>query len=482
MPTPAQPKVAVSYAWKEERGGDHANAVDTFCEQLRGAGIDVIRDSDRLKHGECISAFMRSIGASDFLCVFLSDAYLKSPNCMYELLVAWQRSRDNADEFRSRVKVWVMPGAEGIHKTERRLSYLKHWKSERDRLTALIQEAATDGLATAELESFRRIKQFAEHVNEMLCFFADTLSPQSADEFQKWIQEQFSDALSEPTEHQLAQVYENTVAEMETLLNGNPRLRQFFSSTASELIHEVSGQWKLTAGVRARKFDVSIPLDKVRKGLATFSGPAGDWLAVEEFVGGLVVLAINPQWVSKQKAIARSGSTDYPALEESVAIGGGRTAYFLHLVTSALGDGRARLEKVFGKPTLDEFRMPEPAYVTRGISEPDIVLETKLHFIRHVLGPQQEVKPDDAKQIATLFTNVKAILSTALNDDHTAFFATGDAYKKLSQVIREHLQIQDLLLIHPSGDESEGHILTDHIRVLRFLGQIFDTVKARTSP
>ena len=86
---PARPKVAVSYSWQEERSGRNAGAVDAFCARLRTADVEIIRDVSELSHGESILAFMRSIGASDFLCVFLSDGYLHSPNCMYELLVAW---------------------------------------------------------------------------------------------------------------------------------------------------------------------------------------------------------------------------------------------------------------------------------------------------------------------------------------------------------------------------------------------------------
>jgi len=117
----------VSYAWKEEREGDNARAVESFCQELTAAGVDVVRDSETLNLGECLSTFMWDVGASNFLCVFLSDSYLRSPNCMYELLVAWQRSRDNANEFRERVKIWVMPGLKDISDLENRAPYLAYW-------------------------------------------------------------------------------------------------------------------------------------------------------------------------------------------------------------------------------------------------------------------------------------------------------------------------------------------------------------------
>lgn len=218
MPSPAQQQVAVSYSWREEDKGANHGAVKAFCEQLRQLGVDVIRDLNRLKHGDCISKFMRSIGASDFLCVFLSEAYLKSPNCMYELLIAWQCSKDNPEQFRSRVKVWVMRGV-GISQVENRLAFLEHWKAERDRVVPLIEKHATDGLAPAELETFRRTQQIAEHVNEMLLFFADTLSPQSVDEFRNWVGEQFPDgAKKESPERRPVEVLEKVFMDIDKIV------------------------------------------------------------------------------------------------------------------------------------------------------------------------------------------------------------------------------------------------------------------------
>lgn len=480
MPSPAPPKATVSYAWKEERGGDNASAVETFCEQLRAAGVTVVRDIDRLKQGECISTFMRSIGASDFLCVFLSDAYLKSPNCMYELLVAWQRSKDNPDEFRSRVKVWVMPGADSIYDIAGRQAWRKHWMAERDRMAPLVREGVTEGLADAEVKIFNRIKEFAEKVNEMLCFFADTLSPGSAEEFQKWILEHFPAAMPRVTEEQLAEVYENTIEEIEGVLNLHQSLRQFLSTATTGLIQEQAEGWKLAPAVRSRAFDVSPHLEKIAKRLDSFNGQAGGWKALGEVAGGLVVLGINREWVLGQKELARLNSAKFPADDEAISLGGGRRANLLHLVTCALADGRARLDKVFGKPPLDEYRLADGAHLERGIGEPDHERGLKLHIIRCVLGPDTPVDEANASQIEILFKRAKDVISAAFHDDHTPFVGTGDFYKNRTAFIRERLKIEDLLLIHPSGEDPEA-LLTDNVRVLRFLGKIFDAVQAHTA-
>jgi hypothetical protein len=43
--------------------------------------------------------FMRTIAASDVVYMFLSDTYLRSPYCMYELLLIWHGSLDDPDKF-----------------------------------------------------------------------------------------------------------------------------------------------------------------------------------------------------------------------------------------------------------------------------------------------------------------------------------------------------------------------------------------------
>ena len=99
-------KIAVSFAWSEEKNGQYKSAVDNFCAELTALGIEVVRDSLVLKLGDNLERFMREdIGKSGYLCVFLSEAYLKSHNCMYELFVARMKAYGNDDEFTSRVRI-----------------------------------------------------------------------------------------------------------------------------------------------------------------------------------------------------------------------------------------------------------------------------------------------------------------------------------------------------------------------------------------
>src|ERR1035437_5625898 len=91
-------KVSVSYSWEEEKQGENKGSVATCCKELEDYGVEVVRDKEqKIEYGEDIYEQMRCIGASGFLCVFLSKGYLLSRKCMYEMLVAWQTSIYNRE-------------------------------------------------------------------------------------------------------------------------------------------------------------------------------------------------------------------------------------------------------------------------------------------------------------------------------------------------------------------------------------------------
>ena len=97
----------VSYAWNDESKA----MVDRLCEEANRRGKTVLRDLTGLGLGDSISKFMRRLGSGDRVFVILSDKYLKSPYCMYELLEVWRNSKMADEEFRRRIRVFRLPDA-----------------------------------------------------------------------------------------------------------------------------------------------------------------------------------------------------------------------------------------------------------------------------------------------------------------------------------------------------------------------------------
>ncbi len=465
-----QPQIAVSYSWKEEREGPNAGAVKKFCQHLLDAGIPVVRDTDRLKHGECIWKFMRDIGASQSLCIFLSDGYLRSPNCMYELLVAWQRSKDNPEELRSRIKVWVMPSAIGISDPEIRIRYLEHWQSERERLKPLINRHAADGLSDDELAGFNRIKEVADHVNKMLCFFANTLSPVSANEFLDWIFQQSGKLIAPEL---LENSFPGIVAEINRLLGKHRAVGEFLRRCAPDLFEYKSPDYYLNAVVVGRQsIDLVSVVDSVTTALKSEHANRGFGRALEEIMGGIIVLGVNPEWVVAQRILAKSDRVHYSG-DDIFKTEGSDTVYFLELVVRALGDSCSRLQDVFRPPDDSDFhQIPTVSKVFQGVLHQDNLTTLKRLFIKHI--KQREPL---AKDVDRLFEEIKQSMADEKRRGKKQYYATDSEFQKYASEIKQDLQLEDLLLIFPSGGTEADMVPLAHLLVPR-LCELFTEIKS----
>ena len=74
--------VFISYAW----GGEREDIVNEIDETLQQRGIRIVRDKRALGYRGSIRDFMERIGRGSCVIVVISDKYLRSPNCMFELV------------------------------------------------------------------------------------------------------------------------------------------------------------------------------------------------------------------------------------------------------------------------------------------------------------------------------------------------------------------------------------------------------------
>jgi len=179
-PPPTDP-YCVSYAWNDESKA----MVDRLCEEANRRGKTVLRDLTGLGLGESISKFMRRLGSGDRVFVFLSDKYLKSPYCMYELLEVWRNSKMADEEFRRRIRVFRLRDAKMMSPPER-ARCAKYWKEQFTELDALVREEGADLLGEADFKRYKLMQDFAHHVGDVLALIADTLQPTDFDQLVKY--------------------------------------------------------------------------------------------------------------------------------------------------------------------------------------------------------------------------------------------------------------------------------------------------------
>ncbi|MBD2682323.1 toll/interleukin-1 receptor domain-containing protein [Nostoc paludosum FACHB-159] len=133
-------EIFISYAW----GGDSETYVNRLDAVLQSKGISIIRDKRDLAYKGLIKAFMEKIGRGKCVIAVISDKYLKSPNCMFELVQI-----ANNGEFYNRIFPIVLADAQ-IYNPIQRIKYIKHWE---DQIKEL--DEAIKGVSAANLQGFR---------------------------------------------------------------------------------------------------------------------------------------------------------------------------------------------------------------------------------------------------------------------------------------------------------------------------------------
>jgi hypothetical protein len=122
--------VFISYAW----GGESEELVNQIDRSLQERGIKIIRDKRDLGYKGSISEFMGRIGQGNCVIVVISDKYLRSKNCMFELVEIAENK-----QFADRVFPIVLSDAK-IYDPVDRLDYVQYWEAEKVRLNEKIKK------------------------------------------------------------------------------------------------------------------------------------------------------------------------------------------------------------------------------------------------------------------------------------------------------------------------------------------------------
>lgn len=480
-------KVAVSYSWKTEKATHITHSVKTFCERLEKADIDVLMDKKDVSLGDNLSDFMREVGESDVLCVFLSPAYLESPNCMFELWVAWDASRPNGATFQNNVKVWTLPGMK-IDTPKARDHWVKFWKQ---KLAENEELLTTDPLnrSAKTIEDIKRMRKYSQEVDAILTHIADHLTPDSFEAFVQWAASEFEVDLpslpeaesaeseeeeksngtddAEPpnfTPEQLDAVFDRTVSELEKLLRIHDRLAAFLQGVCASLFQ--TGSTKLSKAVRERSFEIYRYLEAIADNLDQRERNTATDRALREFTGGLAVLGFDSGYIQAQRERLPC-SIEYPGIDEQLLTGNEERPNFLYLLSCALGDSVAKLDRLFG-PELPT-RVPPPPAERRGILEKDTHYELKAHFVKCILGAEP-----DKQKIEEQFTRVKDRLRRAIERGNDPYVATGEVFWTYQGVIHSELGLAELYIIRPRGSGLEDEIFDNPFNTLEALREIYN--------
>lgn len=196
-------KIFISYCWVDK---DIADMIDKDFKEVYG--ISFTRDERDLKFKKSIKSFMQTVGEHDFVIMIISDSYLKSDNCMYEVM---EVMRDR--EFRKRIlfillndedkKYYSQISLDNLNKQAKsiacdvyspkgRIKYIKYWDNKRLELTQLIKDISNPVSQIEPLKDLKRIDNIVMNLGEFLDVLSD-LKNESLQELKETKYKEFSD-------------------------------------------------------------------------------------------------------------------------------------------------------------------------------------------------------------------------------------------------------------------------------------------------
>jgi internalin A len=177
-------EVFISYAWGDAspEGKERQQIVDGLVDALRKhpEPITVHIDRDEMRPGDLISTFMDRLAAADRVIVVISDKYLRSEYCMYELFKIYQNCRNKAEDFLRRIIPVILPDAGLSGGTAARLKPAEEWDKQRKELEAIFVKNP-DILGVRGYKKYRLICEFSRNTFDMLDYLLDQLQPRDYD-------------------------------------------------------------------------------------------------------------------------------------------------------------------------------------------------------------------------------------------------------------------------------------------------------------
>ncbi|MCI4666211.1 MAG: hypothetical protein MRY74_15980 [Neomegalonema sp.] len=136
--------------------------------RLRMIGLAPVSDRTHLKYGGDIDEFMSMATGLPKAVIVLSDGYLRSADCMFELHRLYLRSKMLTTGLGEIARVAVLPDAD-IWSDDARAQIQRYWMARRDRTAAEMSALLSQGESVSGIEpDFARYRDFADHAAEML--------------------------------------------------------------------------------------------------------------------------------------------------------------------------------------------------------------------------------------------------------------------------------------------------------------------------
>lgn len=160
--------IFLSYCWNDS---DVANRIyDYFINRRQ---IELHRDVIDIKKWHSIRAYMQSISNMDYIILLISDSYLKSANCMYEVLEVMKN-------VHYKDKVFPAVTYYEIYNPIARAKYVKYWQDQFRELEKTLEGIKVQNIGNLN-EDLKQRQDISSNIAEFLDVVSDMNNPNIED-------------------------------------------------------------------------------------------------------------------------------------------------------------------------------------------------------------------------------------------------------------------------------------------------------------
>lgn len=157
-----KPEIFLSYSWTNKK------IADKIYYDLTFVGFVVIKDDHTLKYADRISDFMKKIRKADFALLLICDNYLKSINCMTEVM---QLDRD--DNIWEKLLPVICKDAK-IQEPLARINYVNYWQEKSSAIESALKNIDPIN-ATSLYQELKSYKEITQNIDLFLINLKDKL-------------------------------------------------------------------------------------------------------------------------------------------------------------------------------------------------------------------------------------------------------------------------------------------------------------------
>lgn len=158
-------KIFISYCWKDEK---IVNKIDDYFLQKN---IKIQRDKRTIESWGSIKEFMKSIRDCEISILVISSHYLKSTNCMYEVLEVMKD-----ENYKNKILTIVLDDAK-IYQPINRIEYIKYWQTKHSELEECIRSVNDFELTSKLSEELKKIREIMSNIDEFIALVSDMNNP-----------------------------------------------------------------------------------------------------------------------------------------------------------------------------------------------------------------------------------------------------------------------------------------------------------------